>query len=315
MPATSRGSEGPTESSPAGPAGNHGTAQHVRELATGIGFTEGPVWTRSGRLLVTSISRGLIYEVPLPGEQVAGEQARPVLEPGGGPNGMAEDAGGTLWIAQSGGTITPSRSERAVSPSVQRWSGGEVEDVLAEGLDAPNDCAVAPDGRLWFTDPRGSAAAERPAPGRLCAFSPDSGEFEVLRSGPLYPNGLAFGPDPDDFFLAETLARRVLRFRVVAGKLGEPEVFAELPAGEPDGMAFDADGNLYVAAPSADCVVVFDPAGRRVETIDLGGPAFPTNVCFGGPDGATLFVTAAKGGRVLAVERPVAGLPLLRSRG
>lgn len=279
----------------------------MRELASGIGFTEGPVWTHDGRLLVTSISRGLVYEVP-----VDGGEARAVLEAGGGPNGMAEDAAGAIWIAQNGGTIVASRSDRPVAPGLQRWAGGgEPEDVPLTGLDAPNDCVLAPDGRIWFTDPRGSAAGDRPQPGRLCAYDCATGTLTVLREGLLYPNGLAFGPDPAELYLAETITRRILRFRVdgAGDALGEPDVFAELPAGEPDGIAFDARGRLHVAATTADCVVVFDADGSPVKRLELG-PTFPTNLCFGGPDRATLFVTAGRGGRVLALERDAPGLAL-----
>jgi gluconolactonase len=276
-------------------------------VASGIGFTEGPVWTHDGRLLVTSMSRGLVFEVALDGAP-----ARPLIEPGGGPNGLAEDADGVLWIAQNGGTILASRSQRPVRPSLQRWDGGEVEDLAVDGLDGPNDCVLAPDGRIWFTDPRGRASAEGAQPGRLCAYDPASGALTVLRDGLRYPNGLAFGLDPADFFLAETLSRRILRFRVGAdGALSEPETFAELPVGEPDGIAFDVRGRLHVAATTADCVVVLDADGSLAETLELG-PSFPTNLCFGGPDGRTLLVTAGKGGRVLAVERDVPGLPLPR---
>lgn len=277
----------------------------VRVLARDIGFTEGPVWTSDERLLVTSVSRGLVYGVSLDGGEAA-----PVLEPGGGPNGMAEDADGVLWIAQNGGTIVRSRSSRVVTPSIQRARDAEVEDVLTDGLDAPNDCVAAPDGRLWFTDPRGPAHAGEPESGRLWALDPRTGGAEVLQHGLRYPNGLAFGPDPADFYLAETATRRILRFRISGGGLSAPEVFATLPAGEPDGLAFDCDGRLHVAATTADAVMVLDPGGRCVEMLDLGGRCFPTNLCFGGPGLATLLVTAGKGGRVLAVERRTPGLSL-----
>ena len=71
----------------------------------------------------------------------------------------------------------------------------------------------------------------------------------------------------------------------------------------------DANGRLWCAASEGDCIYAFEPDGRIAERIDLG-PSFPTNLCFAGPDRATLVVTAPKGGRVLAAEVAVPGAPL-----
>jgi gluconolactonase len=75
-------------------------------------------------------------------------------------------------------------------------------------------------------------------------------------------------------------------------------------------LALDAAGHLLIAATTAGAVAVVDPGGREVERIDTGPGSMPTNLCFGGPDLSTLFVTVAKGGRVLAYRRDVGGLPL-----
>ncbi|HEY6762951.1 MAG TPA: SMP-30/gluconolactonase/LRE family protein, partial [Baekduia sp.] len=120
-------------------------------MAAGLGFTEGPLWTADGRLLVVSVSRGLIYAVP-----PEGGEGVVAAEPGGNPTGLCEDAAGTVWIAQGGGHA-PTRSLRPTVPSLQAWGDGRVDDVAVDGLHAPNDCVVGPDGRVWFTDPRGSA--------------------------------------------------------------------------------------------------------------------------------------------------------------
>jgi gluconolactonase len=272
----------------------------LRELAGGIGFTEGPLWTTDGRLLVTSVSRGLIYEVDLHGG------AEVVAETGGGPNGLACDADGTVWIAQNGGATGVSKSTRPAAPGLQRLGDG-VEDVLTEGCDAPNDLTLAPDGRIWFTDPP-SPFDDRP--GRVCAYDPRTGELSVLLDGLQYPNGLAFGPD-GAFYLAETRTTRILRYAWDGSALGPAEEFAVLREGRPDGIAFDADGNLYVAATSADAVLVFDAAGAEREPIAFDGPSMPTNVAFAGPALDVLVVTLGKGGRVLAVDGVATGLSVL----
>jgi gluconolactonase len=279
-------------------------APQVREVASGLGFTEGPVWTRDGRLVVTSMTRGLLYDVAPDGSGV-----RVLAEVGGGPNGLTQDGGGTFWVAQNGGVIVASRSPRPVQPGLQRVDGdGTVVDVLTEGFAAPNDLVFGPDGRLWFTEPR--APADEPAPGRVWAYEPGSGEAELMASDIPYPNGLVFSPDGGHLLLADTDSRCILRFRWSSGSLAGPEVFARLERGAPDGVALDAEGNLFVAATDADAVLAYRPDGSRLRVIDLGGPSMATNVCFGGAGMATLFVTAAKGGRVLAVDGDFQGAPV-----
>jgi gluconolactonase len=85
-----------------------------------------------------------------------------------------------------------------------------------------------------------------------------------------------------------------------------------LPEGGPDGLALGVEGRLCVAALDADAIMVFDDEGRLEQRLDFAEPTFPTNLCFAGPGLDVLVVTAAKGGRVLAFDRPgtAPGLPL-----
>jgi gluconolactonase len=264
----------------------------IAEIASGIGFTEGPLWCQDERLLVTSMSRGLVYEVGLDGGIVA------EVETGGGPNGLAEDDAGTVWIAQNGGVIVASRSDRPVVPGLQTIDHGSTKDTLVDGCLAPNDLVQGPDGRIWFTDPGGPGST---APGRVCAYDRTSGEMEVLAEGLAYPNGLAFDTSGKVFYVAETRTHRLLRYRWNRSTLQDPEVAATLPAG-PDGLAVDTDDTLYAALPEADMIAVLAPDGAQRDPIRLDGPSFPTNICLAGPSHDVLVVTAAKGGRVLRVS-------------
>jgi gluconolactonase len=180
------------------------------------------------------------------------------------------------------------------------------------GLDAPNDLCIGPDGRVWFTDPAGPPFVVDGLPGRVLALDRMTGAFETLRAGLQFPNGLAVGPAGDRLFVAETNAHRVVVMDWDGGELGAPVPFAGLPAGSPDGMAFDADGYLHVAAPDADRIWVFAPDGTVDEEIDLG-PSFPTNCAFAGADLRGLAVAAVKGGRVILLDRPRPGLSLASS--
>jgi gluconolactonase len=272
----------------------------MRVLAAKIGFTEGPVWTSAGELLVTSMSRGLVYRVDLDG-------AEPSIhaETGGGPNGLAEGADGVVYVAQNGNATMVSRSPRPVEPGVQAIAAGVVDDLVTEGCAAPNDCVVGPDGLLWFTDPPrspGDAGGRR-----VCTLDPASGAVEAPIEGIAFPNGLAFGSDADELYVADTEADRILRYRRAGDRMIGAEVFAELPGAGPDGIAFDVDGNLLVAAFDADEVVVLNAKGRRAAALGLPEGSRPTNLCVAGEGLKTLVVTLASGGRVVALGDGFAG--------
>lgn len=264
----------------------------VTTLTAGIGFTEGPLWTSDGRLLVVALSRGTVVEVGLDG----GVRSR--VDVGGGPNGLAEDDHGAVWVAQNGGALRPSTSERPAGPGLQRLDGGSVRDVAVPGAQAPNDLVLGPDGRIWFTDPGPPGAT---AHGRVCALDRATGTVEVVLDDVDFPNGLAFADE--ELYLAHTSLGVISRHHWDGSRLtpaGDPLV---LPEGGPDGLALDVEGRVYAAAPEADAIVVFAPDGVVEETIGFAEPAFPTNLCFAGPDLDVLVVTAVKGGRVLACER------------
>ena len=136
----------------------------------------------------------------------------------------------------------------------------------------------------------------------------------MLAEGPAYTNGIAFGPDASQLYVAETFGQRVLVYPLAVGNLGEPREYCHLDAGFPDGMCFDNQGRLYVAATLAQEVQVFDTDGACIDRLPCGDTSMVTNCCFGGPEGRTLFVTDSRGERVLAFDLDTAGLPLFPFR-
>jgi gluconolactonase len=277
----------------------------MRELAEKIGFTEGPVWT-GDRLYVTSISRGHIYDVAMDGSG-----AKLLFETGGGPNGAAMAPDGSLWITQNGGHVVPERPEPIMPPGIQSLRSEVLSYELKGEFQAPNDLAFSPQGDLWFTDPFAPLSREHCGVGFVWKYSPATGDLRRVIETTGHPNGLAFSPLGDALYVTETVRRRVIRIDLHEGEPSSgPAPILDLD-GEPDGMAVDVQGDLYISVHDPDNAIIHcDGSGFVVERIAADG-MYPTNVCFAGQDLQTLIVTSPRGGRVYALDRDVPGTPLL----
>lgn len=269
-------------------------------LARNLGFTESPLWTADQRLIVASVSRGRLYEV-----FADGRPPTTVVETGGGPNGLSEDRHGTIWIAQNGGTAMPSRSSLPATPSLQALEAptGAVRTFLEEPFSAPSDCTIGPDDRLWLTDPRDHHVDEQAQPGRIWAVDRETGAAELIADDVYFPNGIAFGPD-DRLYVAESARGRILRYSRASDGWIRDRWTAELPSCVPDGVAVDPLGCVWVAGSVSDSILRISPGGRVLDEIPVFAGTLPTSICFVGADLQTLVVTAAGGGRVLAMPVP-----------
>lgn len=251
-------------------------------VASGLAFPEGPVW-RDGGLVFTEIYGGVVSRWTPDGA------VELVAATGGGPNGAAVGPDGAYYITQNGGLTGAER----VTAGIQRiGSDGEVAMVLTEvaglPLDRPNDLAFGPDGRAWFTDPRGPAdPAQNDLPGRVFVVDLATGKGELaLELGPVFPNGIAFLAD-GSLVWTESFSRRVMRLTDDG-----PELLIELPERHaPDGLCVGQDGRLYVASTFAHCVSVVE-GGEIVERL-MCGDGMVTNCCFGG---TSLYVTESRRG-------------------
>jgi len=150
-------------------------------IATEMGFTEGPAWAPDGTLWHVSIPHSAIYNLTPDGTILQKVDTK------GGPNGLAIDAEGTVYIAQNGGAYGGTRD----TPSgIQTYRDGELRYIVEGGEpDAPNDLCFGPDGRLYFTDPRGDDGTdpENPAssrPGKLFSCNRDGSDLRMEWGGP-----------------------------------------------------------------------------------------------------------------------------------
>ena len=122
----------------------------------------------------------------------------------------------------------------------------------------------------------------------------------MLAEGDGFPNGLAFA-DERTLLVVDSHRHALLRYRLDGEGLVAEGLFGQVPGSGPDGIAFDAAGRLFVAAFDANAVLVLTPDGTVDERVELPGMR-PTNLCFAGPELATLVVTCASGGRVVALD-------------
>jgi gluconolactonase len=258
-------------------------------------FPEGPVW-RNEELVFTEIQAGVLTR------WTAGAGSSVFATTGGGPNGAAAGPDGAIFVTQNGGMHPGPRA----APGIQRVDAeGHVETILTSvgdlELGAPNDLAFGPDGRLWFTDPRGAPDPGQARPGRLFALDLASGKGElIIELEPVFPNGIAFLGD-GTLVWTESLSRRVM-----ALVDSQPEVVIQLPERHmPDGMCVGEDGRLYVASTYAHCVSVVDQ-GEIVDRL-MCGDGMATNCCFGG---TALYVTESRRGTIWRYALGKRGLAL-----
>jgi gluconolactonase len=280
----------------------------IRHLAGGVGFCEGPVVTPDGEIFVTSIDHGRVY-------RISAGAASPFAETGGGANGAALDADGTLYIAQNGGRWAaegPRWAPDSVGGIQRVGRDGTVHWVTREPI-APNDLCFGPDGLLYVTDPtRAPRTPRRPVDGRLWRVDPRTGETELLLSVPWFTNGIAFGPD-DRLYVAATHTATIYAFGLTADGLDNGREVLRLDRGGPDGMAFDEHGNLVIGAVSledgAGTIQTWSPEGMVLDTFSPGPAPMYTNVAFTA-DGDLVITGSSEGTVLLATEWPARGLPL-----
>jgi gluconolactonase len=292
-------------------------------LATGFAFPEGPCVDRAGVLHLVELPNHCVSRV-VDGRRVL------FAELGGSPNGAAFGPDGALYICNGGGNWPPTPSTNGVAgfggetPSIQVvQSDGAHRTILTEidckRLNAPNDICFDANGGHYFTDPawaartrEGVARAEHSPPGDICYVAAD-GRASRVAGDLLFPNGLSVSPDRGSLIVAETGTGRVLSYVIARdGVLESPRTLIELGVESGlDGMAFDVDGRLLIAGCGSGTIYVLAPELTRVEqTLSFGDPAL-TNLCFGGEDFETLFVTQGASGSVATIRWPVAGMSLL----
>ena len=299
----------------------------ITEIATGLQFPEGPVWMPDGTVLCVELKRRTVDRVHPDGT------VEVIAEPGGSPNGLAIGPDGAGYVCNSGGWSFHEVFGMTVTHTLQPedYSGGRIERVdLSTGevtvlytecdghpLMGPNDLVFDAAGGMWFTDHGKIRARERDHGGIYYAAPDGSSIREVIY--PLEsPNGVGLSPEGDRLYVAETHTGRVYWWPVEGpGQVGQRGPVGHggwLLAGLPglqllDSLAVDSAGNVVVGTIVNGGLTVIPPAGEPVEHVAIAD-LLVTNVCFGGDDLRTAFVTCSGTGKLVSLPWPRPGLAL-----
>jgi gluconolactonase len=251
----------------------------LQKLAGDFAFTEGPACDGEGNVFFTDQPNDRILKWSVDGKLST------FMQPCGRANGLCFDAAGYL-LACADEKNELWRIDPAGKATVV------VKDYEGKRLNGPNDVWVRPDGGVYLTDPYYQRPYWKRGPREMseCVYflAPNSKTLTRVIEDLKQPNGIIGTPDGKLLYVADIGAGKTFRYRIQAdGSLKEKVLFCEMGS---DGMTIDNEGNIYLTGKG---VSVFDPSGKKIEHIEVA-ESWTANVCFGGKDRHTLFITASK---------------------
>jgi gluconolactonase len=301
----------------------------MRIIAEGLRFPEGPVAMADGSVILTEIERGQITRIAPDGSKSV------VATTGGGPNGLAIGPDGKLYCCNNGGfNWNEAGGYLAPHGIADDYSGGRIEridintgevEILYKSGDfgctlrGPNDIVFDGHGGFWFTD-HGKVDYRARCHDIVGIFyaKADGSHIEEVIFPSYNPNGIGLSPDGTRLYAAETYTCRLTAFNVIApGKVddaagpGGPGIPVYRPAGYKffDSLGIEECGNICVATIGECGISVISPEGELIEFVATDD-IFTTNICWGGPDMKTAYVTLSGSGRLAAIDWARPGLKL-----
>lgn len=299
-----------------------------KEIASGLAFPEGPIALADGSVIVVEIEGGRLTRVLPSGRKET------IAQLGGGPNGAAIGPDGKCYVCNNGG-FSWHRDRRNFARPTGRagdYTTGRIEQVDLDtgavkvlydscdgiNLKGPNDIVFDDKGGFWFTD-LGKTYGRLMDRGAVYYARTDGSMIREAIYPIMTPNGIGLSPDGRTLYVSETETSRIWSYPIT----GEGEVAKEawpspnggrLLHGLPgyqrfDSLAVEAGGNICVATLVRGGISVFSPHGDLVEFHEAD-EVYCTNICFGGADMRTAYITLSGTGRLIAVDWPRPGLVL-----
>ena len=275
----------------------------LQTLSQDFKFTEGPIADAKGNVFFTDQPNDRIMKWSVEGKLST------FVKPSGRSNGLYFDRDGTLLACAD-------EKNELWAIDAEGKHKVLVKDYEGKLLNGPNDLWVRPDGGLYFTDPyykRGYWKRGEIEQDGQCVYYLDKTRKQLTRvvdgfkqDGLKQPNGIVGTPDGKTLYVADIRDRKTYSFQIQEdGSLKEKKLFCELGS---DGMTIDERGNLYLTGKG---VHVFNPKGQEIQHIEVP-EGWTANVCFGGKEFDTLFITASKG--LYAMKMQVKGAQLAERR-
>jgi len=258
----------------------------VERLAGGFAFTEGPACDAQGNIYFSDIPNERIHKWSVEGKLTT------FRENTGRANGLYFDRDGNLLACEGGNSrLTSIAPDGEVTVLVDSYQGKK--------LNSPNDLWIDPQGGVYFSDPRyGKQDGLQQDGFHVYYLSPDCKQLVRVIDDLVKPNGVVGTKDGRLLYVADAGAGKTYVYKIQGdGSLANRKLIA--PVGS-DGMTLDEKGNLYL---TRGVVHIYRPNGEAIGTIQV--PEAPANVCFGGKDRRTLFITARKG--LYAIRMSVRG--------
>jgi gluconolactonase len=250
-------------------------------VASGFGFTEGPMWDPAGFLYVSDETLNKIYRLFPDGRK---EEVISLGDPDGNTFDRQHRLIDCASILRALIAVTPDGKYRILADHYQ-----------GKKLNTPNDVIVGPDGALYFTDPTLDfvSGMQQELPFKGVYRLDEQGNLRLLIHDLPQPNGLAFSPDGKHFYVDDDDQKNIQVYDVTAdGSLINGRFFADETGskgeGVPDGMKLDKKGNLFVVGPKG--IWIWDASGNHLGTIVL--PEQPANLTWGDKHYRTLYITA-----------------------
>jgi gluconolactonase len=298
-----------------------------RIVATGLRFPEGPVALPDGSVLVVEIARGTLTRVAPDGTLSV------VADLGGGPNGAAIGPDGRVYVCNNGGFDWHEEGGLLIPGNTPAsYAGGSIQRVdLATGrfetlythfdghrLNGPNDLAFDRSGGFWLSD-NGKRRERDMDRGSILYARADGSSIREWFFPFEHPNGVGLSPDESTLYFTETVTGRCFQAPLSAPGVPARTFNAFDPTaclyGAPgvqlfDSLAVEANGNVCCATVINGGITVVSPNGQLVEHVPLPDP-FVTNLCFGGADLRTAYITLSGTGQLIEMRwpRPGARLP------
>jgi len=293
-------------------------------IAEGLMFPEGPIAMPDGSVLLVEIARGTLSRITPDGTiEVVGQC-------GGGPNGAAFGPDGRVYVCNNGGFEWRIKDGRYLpGPQPADYAGGSIQavDIVSgevetvyeacdgQELRGPNDLVFDEDGGFWFTDPGKARERDRDIGGLFYAKA-DGSEIRRMSWGLETPNGVGLSPDNRTLSVAMTTTGRVYQWRLSApGVVDSPfdldrGTFLMADPGENafDSLAIDSEGHVCVATIRNGGITDVAPDGSFTHVPT--GDRITTNVCFGGADMRTAYITCSATGTLASTLWPRPGLRL-----